>query len=405
MQKREKILAAVVASLLALMVCYSLVGRVVGAFSSRRTQISTLKAAIHEKKGLETRGQQAARQLAQWEYRSLPSNQIMAKTLYQNWLVQAADRVKLKNANIDVGRGGNHRNIYHTLPFTLQARGTVDQAVAFLHEFYSANHLHQLRSASIKPVQNSQELDLNFSIEALVLPGADRRDELNQERSNRLALGSLDEYKKRITGRNLFTPYSPPAPRPAFTAQPTSTPTPSFDPARFAVLTAILEVGESPQAWVSVKTSGEVIRLREGDTVSVGQFNGTVTRINVADIEIEAGGKRRQLALGKSLPQSIELAPEVAAPEATTTPVEQANPAAAAPSAAVTVPAETSPPKTPTAETKEPQEVESPAETQPAPDTVPAPAPTPAAETAPAADAKAAGIASPALLQAPASAN
>jgi Tfp pilus assembly protein PilO len=309
MQKREKVLAAIVASLVVLLVCYSLVGRVASAFSSRNTQISTLKATIREKQGLEKRGQQAALQLAEWEHRSLPSEQDMAKTLYQTWLVQMTDRVKLTNANIDAGRGGNHRNIYHTLPFTVQARGSVEQAVAFLHEFYSANHLHQLRSATFKPVPNSKDLDLNLSIEALVLPGADRRDELNDEPSTRLALGSLDAYKQKITGRNLFAQYTPPTPRPAFTPSFTTRP-PSFDPAKFAVLTAILEVGDGPQAWVSVKTSGEVIRLREGDKVSVGQFNGTVKRINVSDIEIETDGKRRQLALGKSLPQSIELPSE-----------------------------------------------------------------------------------------------
>jgi Tfp pilus assembly protein PilO len=340
MQKREKMLAAVVASLVVLLVCYSLVGRVLDAFSSRRTQISTLKAALHEKQNQEKNGQQAARQLAEWEHRSLPSNQAMARTLYQTWLVQATDRVKLKNANIDPGRGSDHRKIYFSLPFTLQARGSLDQVVAFLHEFYSANHLHQLRSASIKPVQNSTDLDLNFSIEALVLPGADRRDELNEEKSDRLKLATLDAYKQKITTRNLFAQYTPPVPKTIVSTQPSTTPRPSFDPAKFAVLTAILEVGDGPQAWVSVKTSGEVIRLREGDKVSVGQFNGTVTRINVSDIEIEAEGKRRQLALGKSLPQAIELPPPAAAPTESPVPAEAAVPSEAALPSEAAAPAE-----------------------------------------------------------------
>jgi hypothetical protein len=108
----------------------------------------------------------------------------------------------------------------------------------------------------------------------------------------------------------LFAAYSPPAP-PSYAPRPYTPSTPSFDKARFAVLTAILEVGDGPQAWVSIKTTGELIRLREGDKVSVGGFNGTVTQINVSDIVIESDGKRRQLALGKSLPQSVEIAQEV----------------------------------------------------------------------------------------------
>jgi Tfp pilus assembly protein PilO len=314
MQKREKILAGIVGALLLLLACYSLLGRVSDAFNQRRTEITTLKGTIREKEGLEKRGEQAAEQLAGWERRSLPSSQTMAKTLYLGWLVQLSERVKLKNANIDAGRPLAHRKagqeIYHSLPFNLQARGTLDQTVTFLHEFYSANHLHRLREVSIKPVSKSSDLELNLTIEALVLPGADRSDSLNEERSGRLKLAAAEPYQQVIGKRNLFAAYSPPAPPAAFTQRSYAPSTPSFDKARFAVLTAILEVGDGPQAWVSIKTTGELIRLREGDKVSVGQFNGTVTRINVSDIEIESDGKRRQLALGKSLPQSVEIAQE-----------------------------------------------------------------------------------------------
>ena len=312
MQPREKILAGVVAGLLVLLAVYVLAGRLSRQFSERHGRITALKDEIREKESVQRNGRLAAARMAEWERRSLPSDVELARTLYQNWLLSLADRAKLGNVNIDAGRGGLHRNVYYKLPFTVQGKGRLDEAIAFLHEFYGADHLHLLRELSLKPADKSGEMDFNCTIEALVLPGADRTDRLNPDRSTRLGNHTLADYTAPIVSRNIFAAYV--APRPAVASGlPLLTPPkpPSFDAARFAVLTAILEVNDAPQAWLSVKTSGQVLKLREGDKLQVGQFQGTVTRIGLSDVEIESDGKRRLLALGKSLPQAEELAAEI----------------------------------------------------------------------------------------------
>src|SRR5687768_16484736 len=136
MQPRERMLAMAVGGLLVLLVSFWMFGKVRKAFTDRYALIAVREGEIRDRLQREERGKKATQQLAHWEHRSLPSELELARTLYQNWLVRLADKNKLENVNVDAGRGGMHRNIYHKLPFTVQSRGSLEQAVAFLHDFY-----------------------------------------------------------------------------------------------------------------------------------------------------------------------------------------------------------------------------------------------------------------------------
>src|SRR5688500_18192984 len=97
MQRRERLLAAAVGALLALVVINWLFGKVRTGFSERDAQREVKEGEIREKQNREKRAKQAAQQLAHWEHRSLPSDKELARTLYQNWLVRLADKNKLEN--------------------------------------------------------------------------------------------------------------------------------------------------------------------------------------------------------------------------------------------------------------------------------------------------------------------
>ena len=73
----------------------------------------------------------------------------------------------------------------------------------FLFEFYNADHLHQIRSLVISPLQGNDYLDVQMAIEALILPKVDRKDRLNSQKSDRLASTGVDDYQV-IMQRNLF---------------------------------------------------------------------------------------------------------------------------------------------------------------------------------------------------------
>jgi hypothetical protein len=308
MQSREKLLAIVVGGLLALLVAHWLFNSIRGSFVKRWNDIAALEGQIEEKLTEEARGKRAALLLAHWQHRSLPSDVGLAETLYRNHLLELAAKNKLSNAKINPGRGDFRKNVYDKLVFTMTCKGSLEQMVSFLYDFYSGNHLHKLRELSIKPGNNARELDLSLAIEALVLPGADRKDALNEERGDRLVHATLAAYSDPIVKRNLFAEYAPPPPpKPLVQAEPETKP-PLFDPAKFAVLTGVLQVGDQPQAWITVRTTGELLKLNKGDQLKVGEFQGTVTRIDTNCIELESGGKRRLLALGKTLAQATDAA-------------------------------------------------------------------------------------------------
>lgn len=79
---------------------------------------------------------------------------------------------------------------------------------------------------------------------------------------------------------------------------------PEFDPATMATISGITRASDGPVVWINVKTKGEVLRLREGDQVSVGTFQGKVAKILIEEkrAEIETGeGKKVLLGLGRPL--------------------------------------------------------------------------------------------------------
>lgn len=181
------------------------------------------------------------------------------------------------------------------------------------------------RFASMFSPQSRLMFDVSLSIEALVLPGAERKDQLNEATSDRLAFKEFDDYRRPITDRNVFAPYSEPE---------------ESDASKEAFVTAVMKVDGRLQAWLSLRNWGRVRKLYEGDRIDVGSVHATVARIEAHSIEIEADGKRRKVALGKSLADSKELPDddrfdddEGSAETPVAEPATDATPAAAVPAA------------------------------------------------------------------------
>ena len=75
-----------------------------------------------------------------------------------------------------------------------------------------------------------------------------------------------------------------------------------FDPAMHSFVSAILQANGKWQVWVSIRTEGKVLRLGEGDQVSVGSVRGTLAAIRPDEAEFAVdGGNRVVVRLGKPL--------------------------------------------------------------------------------------------------------
>jgi Tfp pilus assembly protein PilO len=292
MQKREKILAIGVGVLvLGYVGNWMFSSLLQGPLNERYARIDKLKSDIARKQVQIHRGRQAARKLDEWQAQSLPSKREVAASLYQDWLLEQVAKAGFKMPNVDSGEAVNRKDLYIRLPFSVRGRATLEQLTQFLYQFYSANHLHQVQRINITPVPKSEELELSLGIEALVLPGADRTDRLSDEHSQRLASEDFTAYQP-ILERNLFGQSAA-----------------GVDPADFAFLTAVLDVGGTAQAWLTVRTTGEILKLKQGESFEVGQFRGTVTEIASPDIIIDSDEERWLLTLGEKLSQATALPP------------------------------------------------------------------------------------------------
>jgi len=78
---------------------------------------------------------------------------------------------------------------------------------------------------------------------------------------------------------------------------------PAFDKARFAFVTGIVEVNGEPQVWIDSRTDGKLLKLKEGDTVEIGEFKGKIERIFPKKIELRAGDKLMSIKYGQNLSQ------------------------------------------------------------------------------------------------------
>ncbi len=238
----------------------------------------------------------AAKQLEVWQRRSLPSDPQVARSLYQAWLLELVGRIGLTNHSVDAGEPRSRGGLVYHISFSVQGRGTLEQLTEFLHEFYSAGHLHQIQSLVITPAGRKDVLDLSVSIETLALSGADRKDRLSAEKSTRLACASVDDYQA-IAERNLFGT------------------TGTADAADYTFLTGIRYLnGEPEEAWFTLRTADDpdraVLKLRIGASLQVGQFQGTLVRIDENDVVLESEGERWLLAIGESLAQAYAVPPE-----------------------------------------------------------------------------------------------
>src|SRR5262249_8287846 len=140
--------------------------------------------------------------------------------------------------------------------------------------------------------------DVTIDIDALLLPTADRTETLASGKLDKLALGDEKAYQKAIVDRKLFSEYEPPkaqaraeAPRPKN----------SVDMAKFATVTGIIEEDDEPQIWVLVKTTGEMLKLHEGEDFAVGDIKCKVLKIGVRSAVITAEGKTVKVAVGDNL--------------------------------------------------------------------------------------------------------
>ena len=100
MTPREKKLA-VLTGIMVLMLCgFFIWNQVRTLLKQRHDIITSLDLEITDKQLILKKGRQATTRLAEYEQRSLPADREVARSIYQDWLLDLAKQVNLEEANV-----------------------------------------------------------------------------------------------------------------------------------------------------------------------------------------------------------------------------------------------------------------------------------------------------------------
>ena len=258
-----------------------------GPMDERRARATQLEEEIDEFEKVLADGRRAGREIEDWQLRSLPTDTEAARTLYRSWLMSRVEAAKLQSATVDSGspatRGGGARAI----PFTIRARGTLDQVTQFLFDISQAAQMQRIESLVLNPIGTSGQFDMAAGIEALMVPGTTRSTLNTEITTEHLASTALAEYAV-ISRRNFFGVGSA-----------------MLDPRRNTFLTAITSSNGDPQVWFTMRLADEVLKLRVGDELAVDDFRGTIAEILPRDVVIDAEGERWLLSVGDNLTEGF----------------------------------------------------------------------------------------------------
>ena len=296
LQKREKIIAGFV-GLLTLAALYYLWPSNDVSLADMRKNRDTLNKKVETKEAQLLMAREARVRLTDLQRRALPADPKEASRQYNGWLSKLA-HLNFKNVNITPTEPQPHGKVYVAFSFTITCQGNLEQLTRFLYEFYSAGHLQKIRSMNITPQKNPADLELTISVEALSLPGSKQTDKLSTEPAKRLKHASVEAYKKTIVDRNLFAAYKSKdkngdRDKPKAPAQ--------VNPLQFSYLTAIIESDGIPEAWLFERTTGETLKLHQGDEFTIGKVKGKVNRIGYNDIDVEINGQVHTVSYGNNL--------------------------------------------------------------------------------------------------------
>ncbi len=146
---------------------------------------------------------------------SLPSDVEIARSQYQAWLSELLTATDVADPHVKLTSQSRRSNGSTLLTCSVSGKGNVEQWATFLHEFYSAEVLHRIRILPIRPIPDTKLLDVNMTIDALILATAPADQDLVLSASSRLAELGVEKVRHPIVERNMFAPPNHPPQLPA----------------------------------------------------------------------------------------------------------------------------------------------------------------------------------------------
>jgi len=192
------------------------------------SRIQEIEKEIDDKSAAIRKAQEKKKELQKLRPASLPADSDLARREYEDELSKMLRQSGFEAGSFSVTPkpidtktsptlAKNKPPIFNRLVFTVQAKGELINVVEFMEKFYKVRLLHQIRNFNLqRPVtpdrNRANELDVNMTIEALVLDVAEHRKTLQPENEPDIpsVLAAGDRTYGMIAGKDMFFGPAPP---------------------------------------------------------------------------------------------------------------------------------------------------------------------------------------------------
>ena len=177
-------------------------------------QLEDLAEKVNASRTEQLIAQKQGKRLESFAARALPDDPQLARSLYQQWLLNLVEANELTSASVDAAqpvrvdirsrtKKGTRQAIGYRINYSLRGKATLAKLSSFLNDFRKAGHLHKIRSITLNPIGNEGRLDADLTIEVLCLKASANKDRLSDWQATDEATVVSSTYDDFVR-RNLF---------------------------------------------------------------------------------------------------------------------------------------------------------------------------------------------------------
>lgn len=257
------------------------------------SQLDTLTKSLADNKTDQLVAQKLGKKLDGYAARALPYNAPLARSLYQEWLLDLVEKHQFVSTAVDAAqpvtvevrsrtKKGKLVRFGHRIAYSLRGQASLAKFDAFLKDFRSAGHLHKIRSFSLNPIGNEGQLDANLAIEVMSLEASPNKDQLSDFELVKLSESTAGEYSDLVR-RNLFARGFAKA----------------LNDIRLKAIT-INRQGRA-EAWFTVDRIGTVKTIAAGSQIPVALHDIAVIEVLVDKVLVRVNQDPHWITLGQSI--------------------------------------------------------------------------------------------------------
>ena len=284
-----------VAGLLAILVLVPLLYSLYGSSASKvfiqrnalRKEVQELEKAVQKKEVLQ-------KKMTDYVHRSLPPMGATTREKYLNLLSDLVKQCGFQEMRINPGSSGTSSTAmsrtkssgFQTFSYKLTGTTSLEGLTNLLKQFYEAEVLQLIKTLSIKPVDQSNKMEISMDIEAIALEDAKKQLSINWNiNENEDFQQLLGDQVRKVNDRALFSMYRPPVPQTP-TPPPKQVPPQKFTEAMYTVVSGIVDVNGVYQVWIDRRLKGDTLKLKIGDHLVVDGADCFIRDITLDKITI-----------------------------------------------------------------------------------------------------------------------